>query len=104
MTSHFKGPGYEFDIEIPEGWRLITVEEHIRYSWATSLLSDLDRCEHGRHKGDVCGGFPPGGCNGPSQGNSFLQPGQRIGTTISGNPITVPRIGLGDPTLWIPDP
>lgn len=28
------------------------------------LVSDLDRCPHGRHKGDVCGG-----CNGPSLGN-----------------------------------
>lgn len=35
-----------------------------------NLLSDLDRCQHGRHEGDVCGGIT--GCNGPSQGNPLL--------------------------------
>lgn len=28
------------------------------------LVLDLDRCEHGRHEGDVCGS-----CGGPSKGN-----------------------------------
>jgi hypothetical protein len=28
------------------------------------LVNNLDRCEHGRHEGDVCSG-----CNGPSKGN-----------------------------------
>lgn len=62
--------------------RVTLVDEHRlhRLSAAADLLSDLDRCEHGRHRGDVCGGVS--GCNGPSHGNPFLEPGQRIGTTL----------------------
>lgn len=46
-------------------------------------LSDLDRCEHGRHAVDSCldceGGY--------SNGNPFLMPGQRIGTDYAGRAI-----------------
>ena len=106
MSSHFKGPGYDFKIDIPGGWHLVRETEFHRLLDVQVILSDLDRCEHGRHAGDVCGGTA--GCNGPSKGNPFLQMGQRIGTTISGVPIIVPasgphiRVNLGDPVLWTP--
>lgn len=50
-------------------------------------LSALDRCEHGRHKADNCNSCP----RGQSTGNLFLTPGQRIGTTLYGDPIVVPE-------------
>lgn len=50
-------------------------------------LAALDRCEHGRHKADNCNGCP----GGQSTGNLFLAPGQRIGTTLYGDPIIVPE-------------
>lgn len=50
-----------------------------------SILSDLSRCEHGRHLGDVCSE-----CGGPSVGNTILPPGMVIGHDIGGRPITVP--------------
>jgi hypothetical protein len=48
-------------------------------------LSDLDRCEHGRHSVDNCFDCP----GGQSLGNMFLEDNQRIGTTLYGEPITV---------------
>lgn len=57
---------------------------------AETLISDLDRCPHGRHAGDVCSGWRgpgpfDGGCwRGVSLGNPLLRPGQIIGTSISG--------------------
>lgn len=52
---------------------------------AYTILSDLDRNEHGRHKGDVDASDPTGW----SQGNPFaLDPETRIGTTMLGEPIT----------------
>lgn len=50
-----------------------------------SVLSDLSRCEHGRHLGDVCSA-----CGGASVGNKTLTPGMVIGHDISGRSITVP--------------
>lgn len=71
-----------------------------------AVLDDLDRCEHGRHKGDVCGGA--GGCNGPSLGNPIAanrnwpsEPGQ-IGFDIARRPIVVPeRERTRDPDAWV---
>jgi hypothetical protein len=60
-------------------------------------LSALDRCEHGRHAQDQCIG-----CGGQSTGNLFLQPGQRIGTNLGGEPIIVPIL-MGErrnPARW----
>lgn len=56
------------------------------------VLSDLDRCEHGRHEGDVCGGAS--GCNGPSHGNQFVTD-RRIGTGLGRQPIRIPLRGKG---------
>lgn len=54
-------------------WQQLYEAEHERRvrgdEWAT-IVADLDRCEHGRHEGDVCGGAS--GCNGPSKGNPKL--------------------------------
>lgn len=56
-----------------------------RYHEAWKVLVDLDRNEHGRHRGDVDTMDP----SGTSQGNPFaLDPGHRIGTTLLGEPIT----------------
>lgn len=51
------------------------------------LLAALDRCVHGRHRQDKCFGCP----RGQSEGNQFLQPGTRIGTTLHGKPIIAPE-------------
>lgn len=51
------------------------------------VLAALDRCEHGRHKADNCWNCP----DGQSTGNLFLEPGQRIGTTLYGDAIVVPE-------------
>jgi len=59
---------------------------------AGRLVSDLDRCVHGRHSIDPCLSCPDGW----STGNPFLQPGQRIGTTLHGEPIVVPASGRFD--------
>jgi len=48
-------------------------------------LNDLDRCEHGRHSIDNCFSCPDRW----STGNLFLENGQRIGTTLYGEPIFV---------------
>lgn len=54
-----------------------------------TLVSDLDRCPHGRHMGDVCGGWRGpgdyvGGCRGgTSLGNPLLPPGKIIGINYS---------------------
>lgn len=50
---------------------------------ANIRLSDLDRCEHGRHSIDPCFGCP----DGQSTGNLYLEDGQRIGTDHAGQPI-----------------
>jgi hypothetical protein len=64
---------------------------------ARRLLSDLDRCEHGRHSTDGCGWCP----GGMSTGNLLLPPGTVIGHGIGGRPIVVPEAdGLADPVAW----
>jgi hypothetical protein len=63
--------------------------------WQT-ICADLDRCEHGRHEGDVCDG-----CGGPSKGNPFLGENRAIGFGLDGVPIWVPPRGpKNDATTW----
>ncbi|MFD9192953.1 hypothetical protein ACFWCA_32665 [Streptomyces phaeochromogenes] len=63
--------------------------------WA-ALLADLDRCMHGRHQGDDCGG-----CGGQSKGNHILRPGAVIGYGLRGEAIVMPnRDHKHDPTAW----
>lgn len=66
-----------------------------------TILYDLDRCQHGRHEGDVCSG--ESGCNGPSKGNPHVKTGDVIGYTIDRKPITMPERGRRhDPDAWVP--
>lgn len=60
------------------------------------LLLDLDRCEHGRHKGDTCSS-----CGGPSRGNPAIHDGH-LGFDLDGRRIVIPsRSDLGDSEAWI---
>ncbi|MGW5426843.1 hypothetical protein ACWET9_06400 [Streptomyces sp. NPDC004059] len=59
------------------------------------VLADLDRCEHGRHTADICGGCPQG----RSAGNPHLTVGQQIGYGIHGDPIYVPH----PEDRWVPE-
>lgn len=69
--------------------------------WAT-LVSDLDRCQHGRHQGDDCG--PADACTGTSSGNPHLRPGAVIGFGLRGDQIVMPdRDHKHDPAAWRPD-
>lgn len=98
-------------------WRELA--EHYREQLAAArqhmgTLMDLDRCEHGRHEGDACGGCGLFGV--PSIGNPFLPDGwggpktvpgtpqsRQIGFTFDGTPIVVPdRAHKHDPTAWKP--
>lgn len=64
--------------------------------WA-ALVADLDRCVHGRHQGDDCGGS----CGSQSQGNPHLRPGQVIGYGLRGDRIVMPdRDHKHDPAAW----
>ncbi|MFF4791887.1 hypothetical protein ACFY2M_19460 [Streptomyces sp. NPDC001276] len=64
--------------------------------WA-ALLADLDRCDHGRHEGDECGGS----CGFRSQGNPHLRPGTVIGYGLRGDQIVMPdREHKHDPAAW----
>ena len=63
------------------------------------ILTDLDRCQHGRHQGDPCG--PADDCNGTSTGNPHLRPGQVIGYDLRGEQIVMPdRDHKHDPAAW----
>jgi hypothetical protein len=73
------------------------------------ILTDLDRCPHGRHRGDTCAGWEPGrpasGCQGGrSLGNPHLTPGAPVGYDLGGQPYTVPPVGAStsDPHAWRP--
>jgi hypothetical protein len=77
----------------------------MRDSALAAVLADLDRCEHGRHKGDICSGKMPGGCGGPSHGNPHMEEGEVIGYGIGGydDPIVFPGRTLKmDAREWRP--
>jgi hypothetical protein len=63
------------------------------------ILTDLDRCQHGRHQGDPCG--PADACTGTSAGNPHLRPGTVIGYGLRADPIVMPdRDHKHDPKAW----
>ncbi|WP_309049063.1 hypothetical protein [Streptomyces sp.] len=65
------------------------------------ILTDLDRCQHGRHQGDPCG--PADDCDGTSAGNPHLRPGDVIGYGVRGDRIVMPeRDDKHDPAAWRP--
>ncbi len=79
------------DPELPEGgawhrkeWRELAGEwaEQVRelQGWRT-LVTDLDRNEHGRHEGDADVGDPTG----VSQGNPLLPTGTVLGHSLGGS-------------------
>lgn len=62
-------------------WEQMYQREHterLRLQAYQTMLTDLDRCEHGRHQGDVCG-------NCPSEGNPHLKTGDVIGYSLGGS-------------------
>jgi hypothetical protein len=62
------------------------------------VISDLDRCPHGRHLPDPCAFCPT-----PNQGNPHLREGQTIGYTLYAKPIKVPAPDdMFDPKKWRP--
>lgn len=65
-------------------------------TWA-AILADLDRCQHGRHQGDDCGGT----CGYRSKGNPHLPTGTVIGYGLRGDQIVMPdRDHKHDPAAW----
>jgi hypothetical protein len=99
-------------------WRWLYEQEHayrIAESFMAGIARDLDRCEHGRHEGDVCSS-----CGGPSKGNPLWDvdsvrlidrfaesattstvPGRLIGFGLDGVPICVPERGADrSPESW----
>lgn len=71
-------------------------EERRRANLACSVLADLDRCQHGRHEGDVCNG-----CGGPSKGNPRMGVNRTLGYDLSGRPYRVPAFGSTQtPEAW----
>lgn len=67
---------------------------------AIKFLADLDRCPHGRHEGDTCSGWQPGGddyhrgCRGGwSLGNPYLKTGQVAGYGLGAKPYVMPPRG-----------
>lgn len=55
---------------VPWTWKQLAAdqEEHLnRWQGMITFITDLNRCEHGRHRGDVCS-FASG-CDGYSKGN-----------------------------------
>jgi hypothetical protein len=80
--------------------RIARLEDSLnRAANLASVLAELDRCDHGRHEGDICSGTK--GCNGPSEGNPRFKTGDRIGTSMLGRPIVMPPRGRrDDPAAW----
>ena len=84
---------------------------------SATTINDLDRCPHGRHRGDACAGHRAGtsaftrGCQGGySIGNPWpmldaprieLAPDDRIGTTIGGHPILHRDLPTQDRPTWM---
>lgn len=67
------------------------------------ILSDLTRCQHGRHQGDACG--PADNCTTWSAGNPHMRPGNVIGYgrhgRHGGDEIVMPdRDHKHDPAAW----
>lgn len=67
------------------------------------LLTDLDRCVHGRHVKDHCITCQKEGHD-LNAGNPYLEIGQRIGTTLYGQAIVVPSPDERyEPEAWVKD-
>jgi hypothetical protein len=72
-------------------------EQNCPWVW---LISDLDRCQHGRHQDDDCGS-----CGGRSRGNPHMPPGQVIGYSLRRGSIVMPsRDDKRNPNAWRAQP
>lgn len=80
----------------------IVEERNKRAIKALALLSDLDRCQHGRHEADTCVSCP----GGQSAGNEYGPPNVILGHDIYGHTIAVPadRVARLDPEKWHGEP
>ena len=79
-------------------WKALAQQREVEIAklskWQT-ICVDLDRCEHGRHEGDVCSS-----CDGPSKGNLLIGHAP-IGHTMDGEHIySPPRSTRYDPDAW----
>lgn len=92
--------------EQPVRTMTIPEAEYFRILKLVRILTDLDRCRHGRHRGDSCAGFNPqrpvsSGClGGVSLGNPHLRPGTIIGYDLGGRPYYAPSESTSDPDGW----
>jgi hypothetical protein len=81
------------------GPRVPTLDHTTPLGALAAVLTDLDRCPHGRHEGDACSGG--GDCNGASRGNPHMPTGMVIGYDRYGGPIVMPdRDSKHDPAAW----
>lgn len=72
-------------------------EARWRLNKFSAILSDLDRCRHGRHEGDGCFSCP----DGISAGNPITHSDQPLGWDISAREIRYPgRDRKHDPDAW----
>lgn len=85
-------------------WQVPAAAELARLRESARILSDLDRCEHGRHRIDSCLSCPGGW----SAGNPHMPgPGNQVGVDRVGEPYFMPsgdrgdeRCSTGDPHAW----
>lgn len=70
--------------------------QHADYERLATVLLDLDRCEHGRHRGDPCADH-----GGESPGNPHMKTGSIVGYGHDARPIVMPERGERiDPAAW----
>ena len=123
LADHYRSAGFRMVLSIGAFTAAVDVWQH-RYSernWGTRLmgdwgmdeherrrletaqalariLTDLDRCMHGRHQGDACFDCP----NGESVGNHILPTGAVVGYGLYGLRYVMPERGrLNDPEAWL---
>lgn len=68
-------------------------EELMQLDVYRRFVTDLDRCPHGRHEGDICSGER--GCGGPSKGNMWMQDLLDREDSEDDREASLPRLGLG---------
>jgi hypothetical protein len=98
-TGTYNGEPYS----VPDGCMIVSNVEWERVTGMAMLVSDLDRCVHGRHATDGCS-YCAQDTGGMSTGNLLLPPGTRIGTTMTGLPIVVPHSARYKRDNWVCSP
>lgn len=103
LTLRRCAAGGEIDLEL--------LEVSTANLWQVKLVSDLDRCPHGRHEGDTCGGWSgpgiyDGGCyGGISAGGPKRPTGAIVAYALDGraNWIMPARADRSKPEAWRSD-